>query len=38
MDPGTAPQNVLQTFERLLAGLDRVLELAQRAGDNDLLW
>jgi hypothetical protein len=37
MDPSTAPQNLLQTFERLLAALDRVLELAQRAGDNELL-
>jgi hypothetical protein len=26
MDPSTAPQNLLQTFERLLAALDRVLE------------
>jgi hypothetical protein len=37
MDPSTAPQNLLHTFERLLAALDRVLELTQRAGDDELL-
>jgi hypothetical protein len=37
MDPSTDPQNLLQTFERLMAALDRVLELSQRAGDDELL-
>jgi hypothetical protein len=37
MDPSTAPQNLLQTFERLLAALDRVLEVALRSGDDEAL-
>jgi hypothetical protein len=35
--PDTTPQNLLQIFERLLAALDHVLELAQSAGDDELL-
>lgn len=37
MDPSADPQILLQTVERLLAALDRVLELAQRAVDDELL-
>jgi hypothetical protein len=31
------PEDVLATYDRLLMALDRVLELAERVGDDDLL-
>jgi hypothetical protein len=37
MDSDRRPENVLETFTRLLQALDRVLELAQSAGDDELL-
>jgi hypothetical protein len=37
MDPESALQNLLRTAERLQATLDRVLELAQRAGNDEQL-
>ena len=37
MDRESPSENVLETFERMLKALDRVLDLATRVGDDDLL-